>query len=104
MLIVFSLTHETDGMWYEYKKDVLKGIVKELNYDGQSVIDCGTDERTFIALASIRTTQIKISGLQVTINIGTWMVMIHITSVLKMIIGSILGTTLKMKIMTISIK
>lgn len=47
--------YETDGMWYEYKKDVLKGIVTELNDDGQSVIDCGTDERTFIALASIRT-------------------------------------------------
>lgn len=47
--------YETDGMWYEYKQDVLKGILKELKYGGQSIIDCGTDENTFIALASIRT-------------------------------------------------
>lgn len=47
--------YETDGMWYEYKKDALEGIVKELKYGGQSIIDCGTDENTFIALASIRT-------------------------------------------------
>ena len=47
--------YETDGMWYEYKKDALKEIVKELKYGGQSIIDCGTDERSFIALASIRT-------------------------------------------------
>ena len=47
--------YETDGMWYEYKKDALKDIVKELKYGGQSIIDCGTDERSFIALASIRT-------------------------------------------------
>ena len=47
--------YETDGMWYEYKKDALKDILKELKYGGQSIIDCGTDERSFIALASIRT-------------------------------------------------
>ena len=47
--------YETDGMWYEYKKDALMDIVKELKYGGQSIIDCGTDERSFIALASIRT-------------------------------------------------
>lgn len=47
--------YETDGMWFEYKKDVLKGVIKELKDEGLPIVDCGTDERTFIALASIRT-------------------------------------------------
>ena len=47
--------YETDGMWYEHKKDVLRDLVKELKDGGHSIIDCGTDERSFIALASIRT-------------------------------------------------